>query len=447
MHGIHFDYSYALIDENELQGISSQVLTAHHLLHNRSGAGSEFTGWVDYPKFYQGDELSRIKEVAARIRTQSQLLIVIGIGGSYLGARAVVEALGHTFQHLLAPRGQDVIPILYAGNNISGKYMSDLMEVVKDRDFTINVISKSGTTTEPAIAFRVLREALERRYGKDGARSRIYVTTDKEKGALKKLALAEGYESFTIPDDIGGRYSVLTPVGLLPIAVAGIDIDQLLEGAKEGVEEYANPNLERNASYQYAALRNILYRKGLEHEILVNYEPSMHYFSEWWKQLFGESEGKDGKGIFPSSVDFSTDLHSIGQIIQDGRRNKFETIIQIEDLPRDVLIEEDPQDIDGLNFLANRSFNDVNSNALQGALLAHVDGGIPNLVIRMPKLNAFYLGKLIYFFKKACGISGYMNGVNPFDQPGVEAYKRNMFALLGKPGFEELQRELLDRLL
>jgi glucose-6-phosphate isomerase len=446
MENLKFSYTHALIDQHEIEQIRSQVESAHHTLHNKTGAGNDFTGWVDYPNSFNQEELRRIKRAAKQINADSEVLIVIGIGGSYLGARAIIEALSHSFYNLLPKQKRKAVSIIFAGNNISGTYLKELIEYIEEKDFSLNVISKSGTTTEPAIAFRILRKILEDKYGVEQAKERIYVTTDKEKGSLLKLAQREGYKSFIIPDDIGGRYSVLTPVGLLPIAAAGINVDLLLDGAKSGMEEYSSQNIQDNICYQYAALRNILNKKGKDIEILVNYEPSWHYFSEWWKQLFGESEGKDNKGIFPVSVDFSTDLHSLGQMIQDGKENKFETIIQIKELNNDVRIIDDPENNDGLNFISGKTLNYINKISFQGTLLAHKDGNVPNIIIEIPKLNEYYMGKLIYFFEKACAISGYLLGVNPFDQPGVEEYKKNMYALLGKPGYEELQVELDNKL-
>jgi len=439
-------YVQGFVQAQELANLAPEVKLAHERLHQGTGAGSDFLGWIDLPVNYDREEFARIKDAAARIQEDSEVFVVIGIGGSYLGARAVIEALGHSFYNLLDHGKRKTPQILYAGTNISGRYLHDLLDLIGDRDFSVNVISKSGTTTEPAIAFRVFRELLEKRYGREGAKKRIYATTDKAKGALLTLAKEEGYERFVIPDDVGGRYSVLTAVGLLPIAVAGIDIDELMKGAAAAREWYSTPDLESNDAYRYAALRNALHRKGKMIEILVNYEPSLQYFSEWWKQLFGESEGKDQKGIFPASVNFSADLHSMGQFIQDGMRNLFETVVWVERSPLDVTIQPDSDNLDGLNYLAGSGLNQVNYQAFQGTLLAHNDGGVPNLVVRIPELTPFYFGALLYFFEKACGVSGYLSGVNPFDQPGVEAYKRNMFALLGKPGFEAMQAELLKRL-
>ncbi|TQR44725.1 glucose-6-phosphate isomerase [Paenibacillus popilliae] len=445
---VHFDYSKALtfVSQHEIDYFKEPIRLAHEQLHNKSGAGSDYLGWIDLPSAYDKEEFTRIQAAAKRIQSNSEVLIVIGIGGSYLGARAAIEMLSHSFYNMLPKDKRNTPEIYFAGNNISSTYMTHLMQLIEGKDFSINVISKSGTTTEPAIAFRIFKDLLEKKYGKEEAKNRIFATTDREKGALKTLATAEGYETFIIPDDVGGRYSVLTPVGLLPIAVAGIDIDEMMQGARDASEEFSNPNVEENLSYQYAAARNALYRKGKTTEILVNYEPSLHYVSEWWKQLFGESEGKDNKGIYPSSVDFSTDLHSMGQFIQEGTRNLFETVIQVEEVKHHITIEEDADDLDGLNFLAGKTVDFVNKKAFQGTLLAHTDGNVPNLVVTIPDMTPYSFGYLVYFFEKACGISGYLLGVNPFDQPGVEAYKKNMFALLGKPGFEVQKAELEARL-
>lgn len=445
---VHFDYSKALtfVSQHEIDYFKEPIRLAHEQLHNKSGAGSDYLGWIDLPSAYDKEEFARIQAAAKRIQSNSEVLIVIGIGGSYLGARAAIEMLSHSFYNMLPKDKRNTPEIYFAGNNISSTYMTHLMQLIEGKDFSINVISKSGTTTEPAIAFRIFKDLLEKKYGKEEAKNRIFATTDREKGALKTLATAEGYETFIIPDDVGGRYSVLTPVGLLPIAVAGIDIDEMMQGARDASEEFSNPNVEENLSYQYAAARNALYRKGKTTEILVNYEPSLHYVSEWWKQLFGESEGKDNKGIYPSSVDFSTDLHSMGQFIQEGTRNLFETVIQVEEVKHHITIEEDADDLDGLNFLAGKTVDFVNKKAFQGTLLAHTDGNVPNLVVTIPDMTPYSFGYLVYFFEKACGISGYLLGVNPFDQPGVEAYKKNMFALLGKPGFEVQKAELEARL-
>ncbi len=445
MQNIFFDYSNVAIKGYELEYLKKPIVEAHKMLHDKTGAGSDFLGWVDYPVNYDKEEFARIKKAAEKIRKNSEVFVVIGIGGSYLGSKAAIEALSHSFYNMLADKKAGPA-IFFAGNNISGTYLKHLMEVIEGKDISINVISKSGTTTEPAIAFRVLKSYMEEKYGKEGAKERIYATTDSSKGALRKLATKEGYETFIIPDDVGGRFSIFTPVGLLPMAVAGLDIDQMMDGANSGKEEYSKEDLDKNICYQYAAIRNILYCKGKTIEVLVNYEPSLHYISEWWKQLYGESEGKDGKGIFPAAVDFSSDLHSMGQYLQDGRRDLFETVLTIDNPDEDIEITENEENLDGLNYLSGKTMDFVNKKAFEGTLLAHVDGGVPNLIIKVPQMNEYYFGKLIYFFEKACGISGYLLGVNPFDQPGVEAYKKNMFALLGKPGFEELREELSKRI-
>ncbi|MDK2829545.1 MAG: glucose-6-phosphate isomerase [Clostridium butyricum] len=441
---ILFNYKNALpfMKESEIEGLSEFIKVSHEMLHEKKGLGSDFLGWADLPLAYDKEEFSRIKEAAKRIQNQSDALIVIGIGGSYLGARSAIEALSHTFHNQVSGKTQ----VYFAGNNISSTYISHLLEILEGKDISINVISKSGTTTEPALAFRIFRDYMEEKYGKEGAKTRIFATTDKEKGALKKLADAEGYETFVIPDDVGGRYSVLTAVGLLPIAVAGLDIDQMMAGAASAARKYNNPDAMTNECYQYAAVRNALYNKGKAIELLVNYEPSLHFVSEWWKQLFGESEGKDQKGLFPASVDFSTDLHSMGQYVQEGRRNLIETVLQIKKPMIEMTIKEDADNLDGLNFLAGKTMDEINKSAFQGTVLAHVDGEVPNLVIELDEMNEFTYGELVYFFEKACGISGHLLGVNPFDQPGVEAYKKNMFALLGKPGYELEKKELMERL-
>ncbi|WP_199615437.1 glucose-6-phosphate isomerase [Paenibacillus alkalitolerans] len=445
---VRYDYKPALpfVGRHELDYAAGAVRLAHDMLHNGSGAGSDYLGWVELPTNYDKEEFGRIQAAARNIRDDSDALVVIGIGGSYLGARAAIEMLTHQFGAHLDKQTRNAPNIFYAGNNISSTYMAQLLQALEGKDFSVNVISKSGTTTEPAVAFRIFKEALERKYGKEGARKRIYATTDASKGALKKLADTEGYETFVIPDDVGGRYSVLTAVGLLPIAVAGVDIEAMMAGAADAQRLYANPSIEENESYQYAAVRNALYRKGKAIEILVNYEPSLHFVSEWWKQLYGESEGKDFKGIFPAAVDFSTDLHSMGQFIQEGARNLFETVLQVGKVPLELTVPTDPDNVDGLNFLAGQTIDYVNKKAFQGTLLAHSDGGVPNTVVTLADLSPYTFGHLVYFFEKACGISGYMLGVNPFDQPGVEAYKVNMFALLGKPGYEAKKAELEARL-
>ncbi|MDD7410071.1 glucose-6-phosphate isomerase [Fusobacterium gastrosuis] len=446
MKKINLDYSkvFKFIDENEVQSIKVEVEKAARVLEEKSGKGNDFLGWLDLPINYDKEEFTRIKKVAEKIKSDSEVLIVVGIGGSYLGARAVIEALSHSFYNSLSKSNRKTPEIYFAGQNISGRYLKHLIEIIGDRDFSVNVISKSGTTTEPAIAFRVFKELLEKKYG-EAAKERIYATTDKVKGALKKLADEKGYEKFVIADDIGGRFSVLTAVGLLPIAVAGINIDEIIEGAKKAREDF-KANFDVNDCYKYAAIRNILYRKGYLVELLANYDPRVHYISEWWKQLYGESEGKDKKGIFPASVDLTTDLHSMGQYIQDGQRNLMETIINIENTNEDLVIKEEKEDLDGLNYLAGENLSYINSKAFEGTLLAHIDGGVPCMVINIPEMNPFNMGYLIYFFEKACAVSGYILDVNPFDQPGVESYKKNMFALLGKKGYEELSKELNKRL-
>ncbi len=442
---IKLDYTKSGVSEEEIRGLESFVSVAHDMLHEGTGLGNDFLGWLDLPLNYDKKEFEAVKAAAKKIREKAEVLVVIGIGGSYLGAKATIDALSDSFYNLHDKDRKGPV-IVYAGNNISGVYLNQLLNYVKDKEFCVNVISKSGTTTEPAIAFRVFKNLLEEKYGKDEAKNRIFATTDKERGALKVLADEEGYETFVIPDDVGGRYSVLTPVGLLPIAVAGIDIDELMSGANEAREEYANKNLMDNDCYKYAVVRNALYNKGKTTEIMVDYEPCMLYVSEWWKQLFGESEGKDNKGIFPASVHFSTDLHSMGQYIQAGRRDIFETVIHIKNLSEDVIIEEDEKNLDGLNYLKGKGFNYVNESAFKGTLLAHYDGDVPNIVIDVEELTPFVFGKLLYFFEKSCGISAYLLGVNPFNQPGVEAYKKNVFAILGKDGYEDLRAELLKRL-
>ena len=430
----------------EIDYMEDMVKSAHDKLHNGTGAGNDFLGWIDLPVNYDKDEFARIKKSAEKIKSDSEVLIVIGIGGSYLGARAAIEMLTNNFHNALDNDKRKAPKIFYVGNNISSTYMTELLQAIEGKDVSLNIISKSGTTTEPAIAFRILRTYLEKKYGIDEARKRIYATTDKAKGALKTLADAEGYESFVVPDDIGGRFSVLTAVGLLPIAAAGIDIDEMMKGAADAREVYSKPSLKDNEAYKYAAVRNALYNKGKTIEVLVNYEPSLHYFNEWWKQLYGESEGKDNKGLFPAAVDFTTDLHSMGQYIQEGRRILFETVINVEKAKYEINIEAAENDMDGLNFLAGKTMDFVNKKAFEGTLLAHNDGGVPNIVLNVPELSPYYFGYMVYFFEKACGISGYLLGVNPFNQPGVEAYKKNMFALLGKPGYEDIKAELEKRL-
>lgn len=447
MDNITFDYSKALefMGQHEVDNMAPFVKEAHNMLHNKTGAGNDFLGWVNLPVDYDKEEFARIKKAAEKIQSNSDVLIVIGIGGSYLGARAAIEMLSHTFYNSLSKEQRKLPQIFFAGNSISSTYLTDLLEAIDGKDISVNVISKSGTTTEPAIAFRIFKEILENKYGKEGARERIFATTDKARGALKTLSDNEGYESFVISDDVGGRYSVLTAVGLLPIAVAGIDIDAMMQGAADGMKEYCEPDLSKNICYQYAAVRNVLLKKGKNIEMMVNYEPALHYFGEWWKQLYGESEGKDNKGIFPAAADFSSDLHSMGQYIQQGQRIIMETALLVDTPKKDIDIKSTEDNMDGLNFLSGKTLDYVNSMAAAGTALAHMDGGVPNLSVTVPELNAYYFGKLVYFFEKACGISGYLLGVNPFDQPGVEAYKKNMFALLGKPGYEGEKEALLKR--
>ncbi|MCM3161106.1 glucose-6-phosphate isomerase [Metabacillus litoralis] len=445
---VSFDYSSALtfFNEHELTYLRDFVKVAHHSIHEQTGAGSDYLGWVDLPNNYDKEEFARIQKSAEKIKNDSEVLLVIGIGGSYLGARAAIEMLNHSFYNSLSKEQRQAPQVIFVGNNISSTYMKDLHDLLEGKDFSINVISKSGTTTEPALAFRIFRKLLEEKYGKSEAKQRIYATTDKARGALKTLATEEGYESFIIPDDVGGRYSILTAVGLLPIAVTGVDIEAMMKGAQAASEDFGKSELEENPAYQYAAVRNVLYNKGKTIEMLINYEPGLQYFAEWWKQLFGESEGKDQKGIYPSSANFSTDLHSLGQYVQEGRRDIFETVINVETPRHELTIEAEESDLDGLNYLAGKSVDFVNKKAFQGTMLAHTDGGVPNLVVNIPKMDEYTLGYLVYFFEKACAMSGYLLGVNPFDQPGVEAYKVNMFALLGKPGFEEKKAELEKRL-
>ena len=445
---VTFDYSKAdsFISEEEIGYMKKLTLDAKETLVSKTGAGNDFLGWIDLPVDYDKEEFTRIKAAAKKIQSDSDVLLVIGIGGSYLGARAAIEFLSHSFYNVLDKSVRKTPEIYFCGNSISSTYLKHLMDVVGDRDFSINMISKSGTTTEPAIAFRVFKEKLEAKYGKKGAAERIYATTDKAKGSLKHLSDEEGYETFVVPDDVGGRFSVLNAVGLLPIAVSGADIDKLMEGAASGRKRALENDFEENDALQYAALRNILLRKGKSVEILANYEPAVHYVSEWWKQLFGESEGKDNKGLFPASVDLTTDLHSMGQFIQDGSRVMFETVINIDTPREELTIGEEPVDLDGLNYLAGKTVDFVNKSAMNGTILAHTDGQVPNFMVTVPEVNEFYLGELFYFFEFACGVSGYLLGVNPFNQPGVESYKKNMFALLGKPGYEAQREELLKRL-
>ncbi|AYD39503.1 glucose-6-phosphate isomerase [Clostridium fermenticellae] len=431
---------------HEIDLMQSFVNEAHYMLHKKTGIGNEFTGWIDLPKNYDRVEFDRIKRSAKKIRDNSDVFIVIGIGGSYLGARAAIDMLSHTFYNDLPKEKRNGPKIYFLGNSLSSTYIADLLEVIEDKDISVNVISKSGTTTEPAIAFRILRELLEKKYGKAEARNRIFATTDKKNGALKSLADTEGYRTFIIPDDIGGRFSVLTAVGILPIAVAGIDIDNLMKGAEDASVIYSTSKLSENDAYKYAVVRNVLYRKGKTTEILANFEPCLHYFGEWWKQLYGESEGKDHKGLFPASVNFSTDLHSIGQFIQDGSRNLIETFLNVEKPKKDFEIRPDKENLDKLNFIQGKTIGFVNQQAFRATVLAHISGYVPCMVLNIPEISPYYLGHMIYFFEKACGISGYLLGVNPFNQPGVEEYKKNMFAFLEKPGYEELTAKIKERM-
>lgn len=434
-------YLKPFIAEHEMEAMKAQISEAHNTIVNRNGLGNDFLGWVDLPENYDKDEFERIKAAAERIKEKADILIVIGIGGSYLGARAAIELLKSPFYNNLK---KDTPDIYFVGNNINPTYLQEILSICEGKDICVNVISKSGTTTEPALAFRIFKKLVEDKYGKDEAKNRIFATTDAKKGTLKELSDKEGYETFVIADDIGGRFSVLTAVGLLPIAVAGCDIDKIMAGAKLGMEKYSKDD--GNDCYKYAAIRNILNRKGKLVEMLVSYDPSFTMMAEWWKQLFGESEGKDNKGIFPSSATFSTDLHSLGQFIQDGSRIMFETVVDVKKPKQDLFLEEDAENLDGLNFLTNQNMSDVNRKALEGTILAHTDGGVPNVVIEVDELNEENFGEMVYFFEKACAVSGYVLGVNPFNQPGVESYKKNMFALLGKPGYEDQKAELEEKL-
>ena len=448
MKNVRFDSSKAaaFLPEQALTSMEAAVTAARKTLLEKTGAGNDFLGWIDLPVDYDKEEFARIQKAAEKIQKDSEVLLVIGIGGSYLGARAAIDFLRHNFYNMVGADVRKTPEIYFAGNSISSTYICHLMEVIGDRDFSVNIISKSGTTTEPAIAFRIFKEMAEKKYGKEEAAKRIYATTDKARGALKDLATKEGYESFVVPDDVGGRFSVLTAVGLLPIAVSGADIKALMDGAASGREMALNEKFEDNEAMKYAAIRNILLRKGKSVEVLANYEPALHYIGEWWKQLYGESEGKDQKGIFPAAVDFTTDLHSMGQFIQDGARIMFETVMNVEEARETITIEKEAEDLDGLNYLAGKTMDFVNKSAMNGTILAHTDGNVPNLMIKIPKMDEFHLGQLFYFFEFACGVSGYILGVNPFNQPGVESYKRNMFALLGQPGYEEEREALLKRL-
>ena len=436
-------YLESFIAPREYEAIAPHVEAAHQMLHSKSGLGNDFLGWVTLPEDYDKEEFARIQKAAEKIKKDSDILIVIGIGGSYLGARAAVELLNSPMYNALP---KDTPEIYFAGNSISPTYLNEILTICQGKDISVNVISKSGTTTEPALAFRIFRELLEQKYSKEEAKGRIYCTTDKAKGTLKELADKEGYETFVIPDDVGGRFSVLTAVGLLPIAVSGVDIEKMMQGANQARQELSDPDLSKNDCYRYAAIRNILYAKGKSMEMLVSYDPAFTMMAEWWKQLFGESEGKDHKGLYPSSATFSTDLHSLGQFVQDGSRLMFETVMDIQKPKQDLYIKELEGNFDGLNFLSNQDMSLVNRKAMEGTILAHTEGGVPNVVLEVPEINAFEFGYMVYFFEKACAISGYLLGVNPFDQPGVESYKRNMFALLGKPGYEELTASLLEKL-
>ncbi|MDO5155631.1 MAG: glucose-6-phosphate isomerase [Eubacteriales bacterium] len=449
MANVSFDYNNAkfMVSDDEMQAMKGRVLEAKTTLLDRSGEGNDFLGWIDLPVNYDKDEFARIKEAAKKIQSDSEVLLVIGIGGSYLGARAAIEALRHSFYNVVDKSKRGGTPEIYfCGNNISSTYLRELMDVVGNRDFSINIISKSGTTTEPAIAFRIFKKILVDKYGKEEAAKRIYATTDKAKGALKNLADEEGYATFVVPDDVGGRFSVLTAVGLLPIAVSGADIDALMAGAASARQACIENDFDSNDALKYAAVRNILHEKGKTVEILANYSPSVHYIGEWWKQLFGESEGKDGKGIYPTSCDFTTDLHSLGQFIQDGSKNHIETVINIEKEKHDIIMELEEVDTDGLNYLTGKTVDFINKQAMNGTVFAHVDGEVPNMMVNMTEMSEHSLGALFYFFEFACGVSGYVLGVNPFNQPGVESYKKNMFALLGKPGFEEHRAKLMERM-
>ena len=442
----NFDNTGFMADADSLAAMKSRVEAAREVLVGKSGAGNDFLGWLDLPVDYDKEEFDRIKKAAAKIQSDSDVLLVIGIGGSYLGARAAIEALRHSFYNMVDKSVRKTPEIYYCGNNLSSTYISDLVDVLADKDFSINVISKSGTTTECSVAFRLFKEMLEKKYGKEEAAKRIYATTDKERGALKTLSNEEGYETFVVPDDVGGRFSVLTAVGLLPIAVSGADLDKLMAGAANGREYCLNTAYDDNDALKYVAVRNVLHEKGLGMEILGNFEPALHFITEWWKQLYGESEGKDGKGIFPAGVDFTTDLHSLGQFIQEGTKNHFETFLNVKNPRRSVIMQEEPVDLDGLNYLTGKTVDFINKCAMNGTILAHVDGQVPNIRIDLEDISEETIGELFYIFEFACGVSGYVLGVNPFNQPGVESYKKNMFALLGKPGFEEMTAALKERL-
>lgn len=449
MKNVKLDLSYSNIKQEDIMKYSNHVENIHNELHEKSKDENEFLGWLDLPTDYDKKETEKIKKCAKKIQKDSEILVVIGIGGSYLGARAVIEALTSTFYNLLSKEQRKTPQILYAGNNLNPNYLNDLIDLIGNRDLSVNVISKSGTTTEPAIAFRIFRELLENKYGLEEAKKRIYITTDREKGALKQIAEEEGYTTFVIPNNIGGRYSVLTAVGLLPIATAGINIDKLLDGARIAQEKYLDKSLKYNDCYKYAVARNILYKNEKNIEILVSYEPKLHYMTEWWKQLFGESEGKDLKGIYPTGAEFTTDLHSLGQYIQEGRRNLFETVINIKEADSNVFINQDEENLDELNYLTGKGLDEINRKAMEGTIEAHIEGEVPNIILTMDNLNEYTLGHLIYFFELACAMSGKLLGVNPFNQPGVEKYKKNMFRLLEKPGYEEkgeAKKEALEKL-
>ncbi|MBR0483423.1 MAG: glucose-6-phosphate isomerase [Oscillospiraceae bacterium] len=439
---LNTNYLESFVNKDELAGIKAQTETAAKVLHEKSGLGSDFLGWVNLPTDYDKEEFARIKAAAEKIQKNSDVLIVIGIGGSYLGARAAIEFLKSPFYNNMKKNTPD---IYYVGNNINPTYLNEVLAICEGRDISVNVISKSGTTTEPALAFRVFKKLVEDKYGKEEAKNHIFATTDKAKGTLKELSDTEGYETFVVPDNVGGRFSVLTAVGLLPIAVAGCDIDKLMEGARQAQNDYT-ADFDNNDCYKYAALRNIFYRKGKSVEMLVSYDPAFAMMSEWYKQLFGESEGKDNKGIFPASVVFSTDLHSMGQYVQEGSRLMFETVVDIKTPKQDFYLEKDEANLDGLNFLCGQNMSVVNRKAFEGTILAHTEGGVPNMILELEDTSEFSLGYLIYFFEKACAVSGYLLGVNPFNQPGVESYKSNMFALLGKPGYEGAKAELEKKL-
>ncbi|QUH25031.1 glucose-6-phosphate isomerase [Serpentinicella alkaliphila] len=448
MEKITIDYRnvVSVLSKNDLSSMEKRIKLCHNMLHRGNGEGSNYLGWINLPSSYEQEETKKIKEVAEKIKKESDVLIVVGIGGSYLGARAAIEMLNHNFYNELPKEKRKGPKVYFAGHNISPMYIKNLLDVIGDQHISLNVISKSGTTTEPGIVFRIFKEYMENRYGKKEAMTRIYATTDRSHGALRELASQEGYETFVIPNNIGGRYSVLTPVGLLPMAVSGINIEDVLEGAKRAQADLSDDSLKTNNCYKYAALRNLLYSRGKTTEVMVTNEPNLYYMGEWYKQLFGESEGKDGKGIFPASMNFTTDLHSLGQYLQDGKKNIFETAINIEKSQEDIAISKDKLNLDGLNYLEGKTLDYINRKAMEGALAAHTDGGVPNIVINLPEITPFYYGYLTYFFMKACGMSGYLLEVNPFDQPGVEAYKRNMFRLLGKPGYEEVYEEIVATL-